>query len=254
MKRKLLVALILCLFVLSGCQANNAPTLGQVPPTATPEPTKPPTEMPKTAEPIATTQPSMVEKFDAPDNWLQAHTVTSQALPGKGKTVVEVKDGALNFAIPDPETYVYTFYKNPQPADTVTEVKVENVGKIDNALALVCRATPDYGKWYEVRVSYNGLYKLLKYDASLKDQGEIPYKTLKTGTAPKNTILPLKPNYFKFICKGQSLTLEINGGKFSVSEQNADLPEGGLVGLGSMSFADLPVKLKFDDFMLSQPK
>jgi hypothetical protein len=247
MKKIFGLALAAALILLSGCQSQSVATL------AADKPAGEATAPAKPAEASPTPRPSTVEKFEKSDNWLAAYTVTTQAKAGSEQTSVAVKDGALNFSIADNETYVYTFFKNAQRADVASELTYESTGQTDNGIALVCRAKDDHSTWYEARVSLAGLYHIFKYDKSLKDQGQNPYQDLKTGTAPKGTLQPLKPNSFKFICKGQDLTLDINGGKFTASVQNADLTADGQVGIGGMSYSALPVQLKVSSFALSTP-
>ena len=47
--------------------------------------------------------------------------------------------------------------------DVIVQAQVENSGQLDNAFSLVCRATE--AGWYEFRISSNGYYELLRYDA-----------------------------------------------------------------------------------------
>lgn len=249
MKRTFGMAMLAFLILLSACQTQSVATLASEKPTQ-------PAAAGATAKPAAATAtpaPALVEKFDSGNNWLVSFTVTTQAKPGSEKTAVMVKDSALSFDIPDHETYVYTFYKNGQKADVASEVNFESLGQPDNGIALVCRAKEDQSTWYEARVSLAGLYHIFKYDKSLRDQGASPYTDLKSGTAPKGTFLPLKANTVKFICKGQDLTIDLNGGKFSASVQNADLSADGMVGVGGMSYSEVPVQLKVTSFAVSQP-
>ena len=59
--------------------------------------------------------------------------------------------------------------------DVIVQAQVENSGPLDNAFSLICRAT-DAG-WYEFRISSNGYYELLRYDAYKKAGEETPTLT-----------------------------------------------------------------------------
>ena len=248
MKRLFLLSLILIMIAVSGCQSNTVATLAAAQsPQAVTEAAKP------AAAATATPKAAVQENFDSSSNWLQAITVTTQALAGKELSVVQVKDKTLDFSIPDKETILYTFFKDPQKADVAAEAKYQSIGAADNGIALTCRAKADYSTWYEVRVALDGIFNIYKYDKSLKQTGENPYVRIKTGKAPKGAILPLEVNTFKFICKGQDLTLDINGGKFTATVQNADLAGDGLVGVGAASLDTVPVHFKVTSFAISQP-
>jgi hypothetical protein len=245
--KRLFLFMLLVMLLASGCQSNNVATL------AAAQSPQAPTETVKPAAATATPKASVQDSFDSSSNWLQAITVTTQALAGKEQSMVQVKDKALDFDLKDKETFMYTFFKDSQKADVAAEVKYQSIGAADNGIALICRAKADYSTWYEVRVGLDGIYNIYKYDKSLKQTGENPYVRIKTGKAPKNTILPVEVNSIKFICKGQDLTLDINGGKFSATEKNADLTGDGLVGVGAMSLDTVPVHFKVTSFAISQP-
>jgi hypothetical protein len=248
MKRFFLLSLLFAMIWMSGCASASEPTLA-----AGDVANQPVVDEKKPVENTATPKAAASDPFETSDNWLAAQTITTQALAGAAKTVVEVKDGTLNFDIPDKETYIYTFYKKGQKADVSIEVVFNSTGLSNNGIALVCRVAEDYTTWYEGRVSSSGLYYIYKYDAALKDLGQNRYVKIIAGTAPKNTILPTKPNSVKFSCKGDQLTLEINGGKFVTTQKNADLSGDGLVGIGSMAYDQTPVRIKYDDFKISKP-
>jgi hypothetical protein len=248
MKRILITVLLVLVLFQSACSPKAAPTLASVG-----KPGQSATEAPQAAAPTQTPKASTVEKFDSGDNWLAAKTITTQGAGGVTKSVVDVKEGALNFNIPDKETFIYTFYKKEQKEDVALEVSYENTGLPVNGFALVCRAAADYSKWYEARVASTGAYAIYRYDAARKDVSQNPYVKLKAGTMEKYTILPTKANTIKFTCKGSQLTLEVNGGKFVVSENNPDLTGGGLVGIGAVSVDQTPVRFKVESFQISNP-
>lgn len=244
------IAVVLCIFVMvfaGGCSPKAEPTLASVQQNAQPEVAEEP------AEATATPKASDKDDFSSGDNWLAAITTTTQAMPGQKKSAVQVNEGILNFNMPDKETYMYTLYKNAQKADVSVEVTFTNIGLTNNGIALVCRVNEDHSAWYEARVSASGMYAFYKYDQALKKVGENPYKKLLAGTVDKYIIQPTDANTFKFTCKGDQLILEINGGQFTKTQQDADLTEGGQVGIGTMSYDVSPIQVQYDDFAISTP-
>ncbi len=259
MNRFVLISLVFLLLALSACSPKAAAT--QAPaesnqPGSEPAATGAPEAGATAASPAEAAVPaagSVAGNFASGDSWLQAVTITTQALPGQGQTTVAVKDSGLDFNVKDKETYVYSFYKDQQKADVATEVTFQSSGMPNNGISLVCRAKEDYSAWYEARVAASGMYTIYQYDKAKKLTNEVPYIRLKAGVVPKGTVLPLAANTIKFSCKGEDLTLDINGGKFTASEKNADLGGDGLVGVGVLSYNDLPVRVRLDKFAISAP-
>ena len=184
--------------------------------------------------------------------WSEPFAVTTQALPGKELSKVSIKDGWLSFDILDEETYMYQLYTNPTSPDVILETKYQPGGNHTvNGIALICRATEDFSKWYEFRVSSSNRYSIFLYDKSRKEMKDLnPYVELAGGVS--SAISPAKENVFRAMCNGTTLVLEMNGEQV-VSVQDGELQDEGLVGVGAMSSNLTPTFVKFDYLGVSKP-
>ncbi|MDR3576509.1 MAG: hypothetical protein P4L50_21800 [Anaerolineaceae bacterium] len=203
----------------------------------------------------APTKPSsFTENFDIPDqNMTDVLTTTTQARAGHMYSNVGINDGFLIFNLQDKETYDYSFYKNPMPADVTMELKFYNTGQIvDNGVALICRANSDFSSWIEFRVSSQGNYDIFRYDKSLAAQYKHTYIDYLKGVTDKNVISPFPTieNDIKASCIGPNLTFTFND-KQTVTTMKNDIMDGGYVGLGAMSGDLIPYMIKVDSFTTS---
>ncbi|MCJ7519061.1 MAG: hypothetical protein MUO42_05240 [Anaerolineaceae bacterium] len=94
--------------------------------------------------------------------------------------------------------------------DVVVQAEVENSGQLDNAFSLICRATE--AGWYEFRISSDGYYELLRFDAYKKAEGKNAYTNFvekRTGS----TLIKggLDKNTFSLSCVGNLITAFVNG-------------------------------------------
>lgn len=244
MKRYLLLTGLLVLLFTAACGA--AGEIGKqelVVPTAAPT---------ATAVAEAETEKSLYDDFSQTvEGWEDVHVVTSQAV-GKPKSGASLKEGMLVFDFQEMETYLYKFYGKASTADVVIEAKVQGTGKLQNGMALVCRASEDKSAWYEARVTSVGKYGIYRFDQSAKDAGKNPYALIKEGGLPVDVFGPTKENVVRFTCQGDQLKLEANGNELATA-QDANLSEGGLPGVGAMSSNELPVSIRFDYFSYGQP-
>lgn len=247
MKHTLWLVCIILSVLMAACSPGTVPTLASADENAQASVVEKPVKA------TATPRASIKEDFSSGDNWLAELMVTTQAQAGNGKSSVQVKDGMLNFIIPDKESYLYTLFKKPQKADVSIEVTFTSSGLSQNGVALVCRAKEDYSAWYEARVSASGMYAFYAYDETLKDAGLNPYRKIVAGTVDKYSIYATTPNTLRFTCKGDQLILDVNGGKFIKVQQDAGLSEEGLVGIGTMSYDVIPVMVAYDNFSISEP-
>lgn len=184
------------------------------------------------------------------DDWTAPITLTTQAQPGKEKSRISYEDSKLVFGLYDFETYVYQFNQRPAVADVLMELKYQAGGAHENGIALVCRAKSDQSEWYEFRVSSTGQYAIYYYQAALRDDYKNPYKELAKGVS--SAIRPTRENVMRVLCQGSSLVLEVNG-EMVKTVQDSQLTEGGLVGIGAMSYNNMPVNIMMDYFGLSKP-
>ena len=254
MKYKLWIPLIVMIFLLSACgsvpveQSAQMPTseisgVGEV---ANAEPTQLPDKK-MVSEYMDEFNAAMVGA-----DWSEPYVVTTKALPGKGLSKVSIQGGWLAFNLDDEETYLYEFYQNPTEADTLLEVKfVPGGNHTVNGVSLVCRATDDFSKWYEFRLSDSNKYNIYYYDRSIKeDKGKNPYVSLVGGAT--DAVLTGRENIFRAMCKGSTLVMELNGTQLA-SVDAVDLTESGMAGVGAMSFNLTPTIIKFDYFSISKP-
>ena len=100
--------------------------------------------------------------------------------------------------------------KDNRYKDVIVEAEVENMGPLDSAFSLVCRATED--GWYEFRISPSGYYELLRYDQYLRDGGKNAYVSF-TEKRMNSTIINggLDKNTFSLSCVDDTITAFING-------------------------------------------
>ncbi len=244
MNRKLLIAILAVLALSSACNLNNPFKSELVTPTVAPTQTPVPEE--KSVK-------SLYDDFLTTDEgWSDAFAVTTTALPGAMLSSIKTQSGELSFDLQDKETYLYTFYKNPSTADVVIEAKMRGAGNQENAMALVCRAKNDQSAWYEFRVDSQNVYYIYRYDESLKEAGDNPYIQLERGGLRKDIYSPSEYNTIKATCKGNQLSLEVNGNSVT-TVTDGTLTDAGLVGMGAMSFNILPSTIKVDYFSYGQP-
>jgi hypothetical protein len=268
-----ILALILSSCVLPGGKTAE-PTVAPLPPTAAPaEPTNPPPP-PPTAEPAAPAAPAapavdtaptaeaapadtgggnFTEEFDlANEDWSKDTWITTQAAQYREETKPSmVSDGLLEFHLNDKETYIYKFHNGDVGQDVTIETKFVSKGQPNNGVALVCRVAPDLSTWYEARVSPQGKWSITLYDRSLKEnEDKNPYIPQKEGVMRPKLVFPTRPNTVKFSCVGTKLTLTVNGEEVYTRNSN-ELMESGMVGLGVMSYDNLPVIVDFDYFSLT---
>ena len=94
--------------------------------------------------------------------------------------------------------------------DVVLTAEVEDIGPLDNALSLVCRATED--GWYEFRISPSGYYELLRFDQYKRDDGENAYTNfLEKRVGSTKIVGGLNKNEFSLSCVGDVISAFVNG-------------------------------------------
>ena len=100
--------------------------------------------------------------------------------------------------------------KDNRYKDVVVVAEVENMGPLDGAFSLVCRANED--GWYEFRISPSGYYELLRYDQYLRNSGKNAYVNF-IEKSPNSTLITggLEKNVFSLSCVGTTITAFVNG-------------------------------------------
>jgi hypothetical protein len=234
----------------------GGPAQPQVQPTQPPPPVQPtqppaPTAVPQpTQPPVPQAQQFFTEEFDSPlsNDW-DIFTVTDSTNADPDKVTVEAKDGKLSWDFDSEYVYYYLFYNPFEYEDVTVELQADNRGRNNNNISLICRYDPDVG-WYEFNIANNGLYWI--YYAEVTQSGEISYNLVVNGGS--NSIHQGKDiNEYSITCKGDDLSLTINGDEVkTVSERTYGL-RSGQVGMSVSSFDVLPIQIEMDWFKVSEP-
>ncbi len=157
--------------------------------------------------------------------------------------VAQTVDSNLKFQIDQDNTWVYFYNDAVSMADVRVDTIASNLGRNNNNVSLLCRYS-DAG-WYEFNIANNGEYTILYFNSNIND-----YKLLFSGGS---TLIKMGKdvNEYTAICKGDKLTLGINGTEVrTVSDKNLKL---GYAGLSVSSFNVTPIDVEFDYFILSVP-
>jgi hypothetical protein len=245
-----------CSFGVDGGEEPSQPqqVATQVPPptqpveTEAPEP-EPTEELPPpTAEPVS--QQYFTEEFDTPltSNW-NILTVTGSDDADPDEVTVEVEDGKLVWDFGSEYVYYYIFYNAFEYEDVRLDVRADNRGRNNNSISLICRYDPEVG-WYEFNVTNGGLYEILY--AEVTESGEIAYSRITNGGS--NSIKQGKDvNEYSIVCKGDDLSLYINGDEVNtIAERKFGLRDG-QVGVSVSSFNVLPILIEMDWIKVNEP-
>lgn len=228
-------------------QPTQPPPPTAVPPTETaPEPTVPaPTE-----PPVPQAEQFFTEEFDVPlsNDW-SVLTVTASDAADPDKVTVEAQDGRLVWNFDSEYVYYYMFYDPFTYEDVQVALRADNRGRNNNNISLICRYDPDVG-WYEFNIANNGLYDI--YYAEVDSSGDIGYSRITNGGS--NAIKQGKEvNEYSISCKGDELSLTINGDEVTtVTEKNYGLRDG-QIGVSVSSFNVLPILIEMDWIEISEP-
>ena len=259
--RPLLFFVSMLLIVGLACSGGAAAPTQAPPPTqpvqvipteVPPEPTEvPPTEAPAPTEPpVSQSQQFFTEEFDEPlsNDW-SVLTVTGSNDADPDKVTVEAQDGKLVWNFDSEYVYYYLFYDAFTYEDVKVDVSADNRGRNNNNISLICRYDPDIG-WYEFNIANNGLYDI--YYAEVTSSGEISYTRITNGGS--NAIKQGKEvNEYSISCKGDELSLTINGDEVTtITEKTYGLREG-QVGVSVSSFNVLPILIEMDWIKINEP-
>ena len=222
-------------------EPTTAPT--EAPPEST---AVPPTEEP----PVPQAEQFFTEEFDDPlsSDW-SIFTVTGSNDADADKVTVDAQDGKLVWNFDSEYVYYYLFYSAYDYEDVRVEVRADNRGRNNNSVSMICRYDPN-GGWYEFNIANNGLYDIL-YGEETSD-GSIAYEQIANGGS--NAIKQGKDvNEYAITCKGDELTLFINGDEVtSLTETNYGL-RSGQVGMSVSSFNVLPIQVEMERVTISEP-
>jgi hypothetical protein len=108
--------------------------------------------------------------------------------------------------------YYYMFYNAFDYEDVRVDLSADNRGRNNNNISLICRYDPEVG-WYEFNIANNGLYTI--FYAEVKSNGNISYNRIANGAQCDQTRKEV--NEYGITCKGNELTLYINGDESEVN-------------------------------------
>lgn len=207
-----------------------------------------------TPQPSDTPLPGFKETFDGLlDQWTQPTAVTTQAINGKLTSSYKETGGFWVFTLRDKETYLYSFYNASIPEDMYVESSFQMDNTAASGVALVCRAQRDQSAWYEIRVSGIGGYTIFRYEKARRNQGNNPYIQLAEGDLSDRDFHRGEFNRIRFTCQGSNLSFDVNQGTKVVSLEDSAISNGGQAGIGVMTYATVPIIVKFDDVEANIP-
>ena len=216
--------------------------------TEEPAPQPEPTEEPPTAVPPQSD--FYTEEFNSPlsSDWTVFYLEASDKAD-IDKVTVEAEDGKLVWDFDSEYLYFYLFNTAHKYEDVTVKVRADNLGRNNNNVSLMCRYDPEVG-WYEFNIANNGLYNI--YYAEINSQGKIVYNRITNGGS--NSIKQGKDvNEYSITCKGQELSLTINGDEVNtITERKYSLRDGN-IGISVSSFNVLPILVEMDWLEVSEP-
>jgi hypothetical protein len=182
------------------------------------------------------------------DIWSDPVIVTSKNAKGVD---VSMAEGGIKFYLNSNDSYVYKFYERDAYENVVIEAEIANAGVNNNGIAFVCQANEDRTEWIEIRVSNQGRYDLYHFNQELRDEYKNPYEDL-MRFGHSDAFYPVKNNHIKVVCDNNSYSLYVNDELAFESEAAVIEGQGG-VGVGVLSYDELPVSIIFDSIKISKP-
>jgi hypothetical protein len=196
------------------------------------------------------TQRFFTEEFNSSlsSDW-SVLTVTGSAAADPDKVTVKSQNGKLVWDFDSEYVYYYLFYDVFQYKDVKVDVRANNLGRNNNNISLMCRYDPNVG-WYEFNIANNGLYDI--YFAEVASSGDISYTRITNGGS--NAIKQGQAvNDYSISCKGDELSLNINGDEVTtITEETYALQEG-QIGISVSSFNILPILIEMDWVKIREP-
>jgi len=149
-------------------------------------------------------------------------------------------NGKFRLEIQPPNDTNFVFFRQDTSySDVIVQAEVENYGQLDNAFSLMCRASE--AGWYELRISSQGYYELLRYDQYLADEGKNAYTNF-LDTRIGSTLINsgLGTNIFALSCQGDQLKVFINGEQVYYDKRPLTIEDTayseGTIGFGVLSY------------------
>ena len=184
------------------------------------------------------------EEFDQDPQW--NYFLTSG---DENKISVKFDDSLMIFNLDAISTYAYYIYEAFEYRDVRIDLRAENRGKNNNNISLVCRATDAEG-WYEFSTEGGGLWYL--YAVVPGSDGKLRYNTIDSGGV-KALRQGKETNEFTMICKGNEITLGVNGVEIKKVRENKYSLRDGFVGFNISSLNVTPIVVEVDWFQVSEP-
>jgi hypothetical protein len=148
------------------------------------------------------------------------------------------------FDLGDKNLYVYYMYNPYTYEDVSISLNAENRGRNNNNVSLVCRMNDDGTQWYEFSVESGGVWYLYAVDGKYNIIDNGGTNALKQGK---------EVNEYQMTCKGDQITLYVNGTQIkSVRDSTYGFNEG-RVGFNISSLNVLPITVNVNWFDIAQP-
>jgi len=156
---------------------------------------------------------------------------------------VYTENGNVVFEATEPYTMTMLFYEPYVYDDVRLDSLVKNRGSNDFYYGLAARFGE--GGFYLFAINPGGLYGIWLIDFQAGN------KMLRTGGS-KSINVGKSENLLTAIIKGNELHLSINDVDIWTLEDDA-FTEAGYIGIGILSFENLPIKVNFDYVAISEP-
>lgn len=210
-----------------------------------------PTEAP-TPQPAATAEPTAEPTEAAPED--EAYYTEEFSVPPLSWSFfllsgddadfdLYTQSDRLIFDISGQNVWPYYSYDSYTYFDVRLDARAENLGNNNNNVTLFCRMN-DRG-WYEFNVANNGLYNIFRYEIQTDK-----FTALYTGGV-QNLRTGKDTNDYTVICKGDRLTLGVNGDEIRTVRDS--FFDSGYAGISVASFSGVPVRVEFDYVTISEP-
>lgn len=233
---------------------TNPPSNNQVQPTEQPSiqlPTTAPTaessQPQPTSAPVNTHGDFFKEAFNANTDLTQwSYFTTGPGSDDDSNMKVDLKDDGLLFDMGTLDLYVYYLYEAQLAyKDTTITLVAENRGANNNNVSLVCRLNYDKEEWYEFSFESGGVWYLYSVSSGA-------YKRMDNGGS-NDLHQGLATNEYAMTCKGNTITMYINGKKLKTYTDNKNGFFEGQVGFNISSLNVLPVTVNVKSFEVSEP-
>ncbi len=216
-------------------------------PLPTARPTDEPAPIQPTSAPVDVPQDFFKEEFSTNTNlgnW--SYFTTGPGSKDDSNLSVDARDDGLLFDLGTLDLYVYYLYEFQLAyRDTTVTLVAENRGVNNNNVSLICRMNYDKAEWYEYSFESGGVWYLYSVSSGA-------YKRMDNGGS--NALRQgLAVNEYAMTCKGNTITMYINGQKLKTYTDNKNGFFEGQVGFNISSLNVLPVTVNVKSFEIAEP-